>query len=305
MPDIRIMPLLLLAATLPLSAIADEGVLEINQACAEGNGCFDGDSPGLPVEITQPGSYVLTSSLTVPPVTDGIRITADRVALDLNGFSVTGPVTCTGVPVTSCSAQNGVSGIHSSGQAETTVRDGFVSGFGNKGVFLGERASVINVKTSENGEEGLFLGDQANLRDVVAHKNGYMGIVMGAGSTLENAKVTGNLYRGINAGEASSIRDSAFMDNGDIGLFAGFSSSVRNVSVVDNQDDGIMLFNGGSILSDSTVRGNAGLGVNCLNGGDSGLRNVVLAGNNSGSDQFGGSCEQLATNLCQNSTTCP
>ena len=52
---------------------AGEGALEINHACASGPGCFPGDTPNYPVEITQPGSYLVTSNLTVPDEnTDGI-----------------------------------------------------------------------------------------------------------------------------------------------------------------------------------------------------------------------------------------
>lgn len=42
-------------------AVAADGELEINQACAGSSvGCFPGDSAGFPVSITQPGSYRFT-----------------------------------------------------------------------------------------------------------------------------------------------------------------------------------------------------------------------------------------------------
>src|SRR5437660_10259917 len=54
-----------------------------------------GDTPGFPVTISQPGSYRLSSNLTVPDAnTTAILITSDNVTLDLNGFSIMGPVFC-------------------------------------------------------------------------------------------------------------------------------------------------------------------------------------------------------------------
>src|SRR5215831_13467976 len=58
------------------------------------------DAPGFPVTICKPGSYVLGSNLTVPANTDGIDIAVPNVSIDLNGFTVKGPVTCTGVGTT-------------------------------------------------------------------------------------------------------------------------------------------------------------------------------------------------------------
>ncbi len=62
----------LLAVGLTSPALAVDGVLEINQACAD-SGCFSGDGAGFPVIISAAGSYRLTSNLVVPNEnTDGI-----------------------------------------------------------------------------------------------------------------------------------------------------------------------------------------------------------------------------------------
>ena len=70
------------------TALAADGVVEINQACALA-GCFAGDAAGFPVSITSSGSYVLTSDLA-PGATDAISIPADDVTVDLNGFTIAG-----------------------------------------------------------------------------------------------------------------------------------------------------------------------------------------------------------------------
>ena len=64
---------------------AVDGVIEINQALVTAAG-------GFPYKITVPGSYRLTSDLSVSAVaTDAIDITAAPVTIDLNGFSLNGP----------------------------------------------------------------------------------------------------------------------------------------------------------------------------------------------------------------------
>ena len=74
----------LLSLALATSAIASDGVLEINQTCAGQTGCFAGDAAGFPVTISASGSYRLTSNLTVPNEnTEGIVVSANDVGIDL------------------------------------------------------------------------------------------------------------------------------------------------------------------------------------------------------------------------------
>lgn len=65
--------------------------LEIDQTCAVETGCFEGDDPGFPVTITEPGIYVLTGNLFNDNV--GVyTIDGNNVAdIDLNGFRLSGP----------------------------------------------------------------------------------------------------------------------------------------------------------------------------------------------------------------------
>lgn len=310
MPDIRIMSLLLLAATLPLSAIADEGVLEINQACAEGSGCFSGDSAGFPVEINSPGSYALTGSLDVPSGVDGISVNADNVRIDLGGFVLRGPVSCTGTPPT-CDDAGFDSGVDAGAQSGVVVHGGAVIGFAGNGIDVGPNGSAFDLKTTENGsngvgmvgpgrayniesyrneEDGFLVGDGTELRDVMALDNGRDGIDTGNYATVSGATVRGNADRGINALSNNRIKDVIVSDNGD-----------------EAGDFGIILFNGNGYVADSTVNGNADYGIQCSSGGESALRNLVLQNNNQatvGTTEFNGTCTQLATSLCNNSP-CP
>src|SRR5579883_3250123 len=89
-------------------------------------------SSGFPFVITQPGSYKVTSNLKVPAGLDGIDIRSNDVTLDLNGFTISGPVACTGVGLAvNCPNGTGVTiGIYSDiPYTNITVRNGSVVGF--------------------------------------------------------------------------------------------------------------------------------------------------------------------------------
>src|SRR5262249_14253614 len=79
---------------------ADDGVTLIDQKAATTGKVTPADTPGFPVTISEAGSYRLDSNLIVPDAgTTAIEITADNVTLDLGGFSIIGPNSCTPNPV--------------------------------------------------------------------------------------------------------------------------------------------------------------------------------------------------------------
>jgi len=107
--------LLSLAVLLSVSAFAVDGVVLINQASVMAAG-------GFPYRIMNPGSYKLSGNLVVPANVDGVDISADNVALDLNGFTITG---------------NGGGSAIFSRNSGITVKNGAVVNFGI-GIALGE-----------------------------------------------------------------------------------------------------------------------------------------------------------------------
>ena len=77
-------------ALAPLTALAVDGVVLIDQNKALAGGATPGDTPGFPVTISQPGSYRLSGNLTLPTGMNGIEIQVPNVTIDLNGFSIIG-----------------------------------------------------------------------------------------------------------------------------------------------------------------------------------------------------------------------
>ena len=99
----------LVAAFVPMTVFAVDGVVLINQATRQRD-VTPGDTAGFPVTISQPGSYKLSSNLTIAdPFGTVIQITADDVTLDLNGFTIQGPSVCNGhgsTATTTCTVSN-------------------------------------------------------------------------------------------------------------------------------------------------------------------------------------------------------
>jgi hypothetical protein len=202
----RIFPILMLTGLLGSAAQASDGVFEINADCAV-FGCFDGDTAGLPVQITNPGSYRLTGNLTTGSASQTlIEITADSVALDLNGFSILGPVSCSGTS-TSCSSSGTGIGIDGDGREDLQIRNGTIRGMGNDGVVVGRGPLLENLVVAENADDGIVaLAPGGVLRRIVARENGGNGVSLGFAS--------------------SYLMDSTAYNNGEDGVFGGFCGNV-------------------------------------------------------------------------------
>ncbi len=178
----------------------------------------------FPLVISQPGSYILVSNITVPDAnTTAISITADNVTLDLGGFSIMGPTVCSGgPPVTSCSPTGAGNGIAVNvGQASVSVVNGTVRGMGATGVALKDHAHVEHVRAVSNGLDGIDVGPAATVTSNIATDNGATGIF-----ATDGAVVTGNSSRsngsdGIFVTNGSTIIGNSSMYNGGYGLHGG------------------------------------------------------------------------------------
>jgi hypothetical protein len=203
---------ILLFVFLAAPAFASDGVIEINQACALTGGCFPGDAAGWPVTITAHGSYRLTGNLSVPVNTTAVQIDSTFVTLDLGGFSVEGPTTCTGYPVTACTQTSGVPGINS-GQYLVTVQNGSVSGMAGVCIALmGASSKVENVRVLFcGGIAGIHMGAVGRVSNSFSGANRQFGIVMDDGGTVIDNETRSNGYAGISFG--SSAHGGAVIQN--------------------------------------------------------------------------------------------
>lgn len=264
---------------------ADQGVYEINQLCAEQSGCFAGDSPGYPVTITNPGSYMLTGSIDISSLTGAqivtvIEILSSEVSLDLNGQAIIGPVVCTDVPVTSCSPSGGAGdGIRVQNTLqEVSIHDGLVRGMGRIGVYCVWGCRIERITATHNGNHGFrTVNASAILKTNIARTNG------GSGFSVQG-HIEANLAEG-NAGYGFQIS-------------GGRGSLVVNNNGIQNAIDGF--FCGNCSFQGNRSVFNAMLGVtysgHCASGGNHFY-------NNAGGDETG-SCGSIGVNICSTSV-CP
>lgn len=266
-----------------ITDIPTDGVKNINQDCASGAGCFAGDNVGFPVEITEPGSYRLTSnldltSLSSPENRDGVSIEASNVTLDLNGFAIVGAITCTGTPVTSWTATGSGSGVAVDNATEgTVIRNGSVKGFGADGITCNHECLIEDIFATENGFTGIKVNNGRGIvRNCRSFRNGLSGIT--GGGTIEGSKAEGNL---------------------DYGIFSQPGSIVKDNYIANNGGNGIRCFS--CLATGNTVKGNGGHGMEF--GGESGYGGNVIVDNVTGN--VTGSALQLSTNVCNGGGACP
>lgn len=262
-----ILPLLVACLAIAAAASASDGVLEINQTCATTTGCFPGDTPGFPVAITKRGSYRLTSNLDVSTTTAAILFEPvdpnvdPGATLDLGGFTVRGPVTCTGQGSgVTCSATSGAIGILAT-IGGLDLRNGRVTGFGSYGIYTGSRSRVADVSSEGNADWGFFAFPGTVIRNSTASRNGGFGFVLD-GASAEGCSATGNLQVGISV-SGGTVTRGIVRGNGGGGI-SGFNGAViRENSVSSNTGDGI-LARSGTVVSDNAVVGNTQAGISAL-----------------------------------------
>jgi hypothetical protein len=314
---IAVLALCLLAA----EARAGDGRIEINQARALAGGVTPGDTADFPVTISAPGSYVLTSDLSVTdPADHGIEVLADGVAIDLNGFEITGPVLCSGAGSgLSCGAGAG-RGIQAASRTRMIVHEGRIRGFGSGAVAVGERAVVRDLIVRLNGGGGIATGARSVVTGCSAVQNTGLGIFAGDGSVVASSNASAGLSHGVVAGAGSSVSGCAGYRNGGIGInvgpgsvvregsaylngfhgiFASTGSLVSDVAAYQNGGHGIEV-NPGGIIQQTSSRSNTGFGLNLV--GDASYRGNTITLNTGGTVSGG---VNMGANTCNVTPSCP
>lgn len=216
-----------LAALGLLAATCVHAQTTIDQTKALAGNVTSGDAPGFPVQLRVPGAYKLTSNLVVPAGTTGILIENYNVTIDLNGFSVIGPVVCTGAGAAlTCTGSTEGFGIASSLRG-STVRNGTVRGFGNAGVAMNIDATIENVTARSNGRSGFALNGNSVISGSLAADNGEHGFYLNSGGKVFGSQAINNKGIGIYMNDSPSygvsatggeVRDSFVSRNGDAGI---------------------------------------------------------------------------------------
>ena len=244
----RWLPLVVILLPLPLSAV--DGVVLINQNAALAGNVTPGDAPGFPVTISVSGSYRLSSNLMVPDAfSDAIFITANDVTIDLNGFSIIGPVVCQGIPPV-CSPGTG-SGV-SSFKDNVSISNGKILGMAF-GTFLnGTAIRVEKIQAIGNSAGGIVSsspGDTAVI-GCTATGNGGDGIIVDG---LADGNIA--LFNGGNGIRTLGTAIHNVSSNNKLGIF-GRGTFIGNTVLV-NATQGISAACRSAIVS-NTAEGNIG-----------------------------------------------
>jgi hypothetical protein len=262
------------------STRADDGRVEINQTCAVHTGCGLGDAPGFPVTVGR-GSYVLTGPLSVSdPDLDAIEVGASSVAIDLNGFGVTGPVSCINFgTLISCLPAGSGRGIDAESRSDVRVWNGRVSGFASEGVRTGNHATIRRLIVRSNGGSGVRVGTHSLMREIVAWQNAGNGIQALGGSLVERVIASGNGFDGIQLDSGSSVMRSVATNNGDDGVNTG-SGCVVHESMASGNEDNEIEAGAANRVSASLAGGNEGSAISV--GAGSAVQGVLATADTSG-----------------------
>jgi parallel beta-helix repeat protein len=186
----------------------------------------------LPYTITTQGSYIINQNLTAN--WNGIKVQANNVTIDLNGYSIVG------------NNSSGGYGIYMNGRSNVEIRNGTIRNFGSTGIYeegsFGNSHRVINVRVMNNKVTGIILaGSNHMVKDCTVSNNKGVGIYIWYGSTISGNTVYDNGANGISAIASSSVIGNTVYSNQGSGIVVGSGSTVKNNTVNNNDDYGIYL----------------------------------------------------------------
>jgi len=246
------------AACFPSKAPAADGTVLINQNTAINGlpGCAK--SPSALITICQSGSYRLSGNITVASDNlDAILVTNNaNVTLDLNGFSVVGPNSCSTSTIiivggelifVLCTDQNAGTGIHGDGLTTVAVYNGIVKGFGI-GVLV-QGGTVENVTITQMSGIGLNIASGTARSNHVSTCGG--GGIQAQSSVVTDNTVFKNGTMGINTVQ-SSVINNVIETNAGPGI-QGVCPSTAIGNTVHKSDGGITLSADCTVVNNSVL----------------------------------------------------
>jgi hypothetical protein len=208
-----------------------------------------------PFLINQPGSYYLTTNMSVGAGAV-ISIATNDVVLDLNGFYV-----------------KGGSGIFvSASVTNLTVRRGCVRNTNTGGHGIGfagiPNCRVEDVTIIGCGGNAIEVGDNAVVRRCIIDGNNGFGVVAtpisGANAVVEDCVIRSNTFGGISLSTAPAVvQNCVVQGNGTNGIALGANSRVKGCQVIQSQNLGVTVGTGSSV-SETTAYGNGNFGISAV-----------------------------------------
>lgn len=215
----------------------------------------------VPVTITQSGSYYLTGNLTAGSGHDGITVDADDVAIDLNGFTLTGAGVTSGYGI-----------LLESFHKNLTVFNGKLVGWAG------------NVKAAIYGVGSISWIDRVQISDC------FYGIYgSNIGVKITACAVSGCQNDGIWVGRGGMIENCISFDNGQCGIVALENSIVSQCTVWSNAFFGIDGRYGHATIRECTVRDSGSSNISVLEGSLV-ERNLSLGSGHAGIRVYGENC---------------
>ncbi len=231
-----------------------------------------GDATNLFI-ISQPGAYYLTGNITGVAGKSGIKVAANDVSIDLNGFTMTG--------VGGSGNIRGIDAI-SATAVRIHVFNGQVKDWGT-GVGLYRNCIVDHLISSSNTADGIGFDSGTVVSDCVAENNGSRGFAGGDDVLVTHCTGIGNGGDGLIIFNDSRAEHCVFNRNGSSGIGSNTGSSITdctaNYNGSKNPSPGITVVNNGSraTISHCTCTGNTSYGI--LIGGNSSISDCTITGN--------------------------
>jgi hypothetical protein len=138
---------------------------------------------GGTIKIAKPGSYFLAGNLSSGLfATPAIKVTANNVTINLNGFSIIGP------------GGNGTaSAINATNASGVTIVNGTITRIAGNAILLGSNSTVGGVQVIGNSGDGIDCTSSCLVTNNIVSGNAGTGLGFGDSSSgYQNNIVTGN-----------------------------------------------------------------------------------------------------------------
>ncbi len=238
----------------------------------------------LPYNITQPGSYYLTTNLVGAAGLNGISINSDCVTIDMMGFELRG-------------SAGSLSGILLNAGIRVYIYNGCIRGWGQDGINgnAGAASVLERLRVASNTRDGISINSGSQVRQCVVSGNGRVGILTSNDVEIDDCVSGGNVTHGIQVGTGSNVRRCLTSGNGGSGI-TGSGLNGLNISEcnADNNGSGGISGIGQTIVKDCFTRSNRVVGITVGDGSsvisssanDNGVPTVTVANG----IQVGGGC---------------